>query len=393
MNSHSRRFMCQPALPCVRFAFFRKKPESDLLRNVEQNAAGRPRRLFLPAYILLLSLTFPFEVLCWAVFSDGPFSLADAVSEIEMRPYTEVISGTDVTFDFLPIPGGRFLMGSPKDEAGRSDDEGPRNSVRIDPFWMGKCEVTWNEYDVWIFSLDIGRRKLTGRRPTERDMLADAITRPTKPFTDMTFGMGHEDHPAICMTQLAARKYCEWLSAKTGRYYRLPTEAEWEYACRAGTVGAYSFADGPARLGQYAWHSDNSDHRTHPVGRKNPNPWGLYDMHGNVSEWCLDQYSAGGYKPFPTGHVVNNPLVVPTRLYPRVARGGSWDDDADRLRSAARTASDAQWKAQDPQIPKSNWYHTDALFLGFRVVRPLEEPDEAGKARYAPDKSQFLSDR
>ncbi len=317
---------------------------------------------------------------------------AEAKTEAEMKPYTEVISGTNVTFDMVPIPGGTFLMGSPEDEEGRNDDEGPQHLVTVEPFWMGKYEVTWDEYEIWMFSLDIARRKLTGQKPTLLDKRADAVTRPTKPYTDMTFGMGKERHPAICMTQLAAKVYCEWLSAKTGRYYRLPTEAEWEYACRAGTTTAYSFGDDPELLDEYGWYFENSDERYHKVGQKKPNPWGLYDMHGNVAEWCLDQYIPDFYSRFDPKKPVKNPYAKPTKLYPRVVRGGSWDDDPEMCRSAARRGSDPEWKIQDPQLPQSMWYHTDAIFVGFRVVRPLREPTEEEKKLYGPDPYQVWED-
>ncbi|NOX52888.1 MAG: formylglycine-generating enzyme family protein [Planctomycetes bacterium] len=315
---------------------------------------------------------------------------AEATSESEMKPYKEVISGTDVTFDMVPIKGGILVMGSPDSAPSHKDDETPQIKVRIEPFWMGKCEVTWDEYDIWSFGLDIQRRKLLKIAPTERDKLADAITRPTKPYTDMTFGMGHDGYPAVCMTQLAAKMYCKWLSAKTGRYYRLPTEAEWEWACRAGTDTAYSFGDDPADLDQYGWYFDNSEDKYHPVGKKKPNPWGLYDMHGNVSEWVLDQYDPEHYKKFADGkvHTIYEVLNVPKTLYPRVVRGGSWDDDPEGCRSAARHHSTPEWKMQDPQIPQSIWYHTDAWHVGFRVVRPLNPPSEEIREKYeldAPD--------
>lgn len=297
-----------------------------------------------------------------------------ATTEAEMQPYTEELVGTDVTFDMVPIPGGTFLMGSPEDEADRKEDEGPQHLVKIEPFWMGKHEVTWDEYDIWSFALDIQRRRLVGAEPSERDKAADAVTRPTKPYTDMTFGMGHDGYPAISMTQLAAKAYCIWLSAKTGHYYRLPTEAEWEYACRAGTKTAYSFGEDVGDLDDYAWHYENSDEAYHKIGEKKPNPWGLYDMHGNVAEWVLDQHVPDFYSQFEKDKPALNPVAVPKSLYPRVVRGGSWDDDPDRLRSAARVYSDADWKIQDPQLPQSVWYHTDALGVGFRVVRPLRVP-------------------
>lgn len=317
---------------------------------------------------------------------------ATAKTEAEMKPYTDKITDSKVTFDMLPIRGGTFKMGSPDGEAGRKEDEGPVHEVKVSPFWMGKCEVTWNEYEIFMFKLDIARRKQFGNEPTALDKFADVAARPTKPYTDMTFGMGKEGYPAICMTQLAAKKYCQWLSAKTGRYYRLPTEAEWEYACRAGTTTAYSFGDDASKLDEYAWSYDNSEDAYHPVGRKKPNPWGLFDMHGNVAEWCCDQYVPDFYKQF-AGKLAVNPIAVPKSVEPCVVRGGSWDDDPEGLRSAVRRGSHKDWKQQDPQIPQSIWYYTDALFVGFRVVRPLVEPTPEEKAKYEIDLDKHDTNR
>lgn len=315
-----------------------------------------------------------------------------ATTEAEMKPYTDVIEHTEVTFDMVPIPGGTFVMGSPDSEDDRGDDEGPQRKVKIAPFWMGKHEVTWDEFENWMFDMDIQRRKLANVEPNARDKAADEyqLTQPTEPYTDMTFGMGSKGFPAICMTQLAARVYCMWLTEKTGRYYRLPTEAEWEYACRAGTETAYYFGDDPDDLDDHGWYYDNSDEKYHEVGQLEPNPWGLYDMHGNVSEWVLDQGTPDGYPESDT--VLDNPLLIPTKLYPRVVRGGSWNDDPEMLRSAARSYSKPEWKDQDPQLPQSIWYHTDAIWVGFRIVRPLKEPTAEERAAKW-DKHEPVQDR
>jgi formylglycine-generating enzyme required for sulfatase activity len=307
---------------------------------------------------------------------------ADAKTEAAMKPYTELIEHTDAKIEMLPIRGGKFMMGSPETEKGRYPDEGPQHEVEVSPFWMAKCELTWDAYEVWMSDLDILKRNILGYAETPRDKLAEKfqVTQPTKPYTDMTFGMGKLGYPAICMTQHSARVFCQWLSAKTGRYYRLPTEAEWEYACRAGTTTAYSFGDDPSKLGEYAWFIDNSGEKYQKVGQKKPNPWGLYDMHGNVAEWCLDQYTTDFYAKCKEQGVVKDPLAIPLTEYKRVVRGGSWDDGVRRTRSAARVASSRDWKQQDPQVPQSIWYFTDALFLGFRVVRPLAEPSDEEKA-------------
>jgi formylglycine-generating enzyme required for sulfatase activity len=308
---------------------------------------------------------------------------ADAAVAKAMKPYSEKIVSTDVKLDMVPIPGGVYKMGSPEKEKGRKKDEGPQVEIKIEPFWMGKYEITWEQYELWGLKLDRERRAAKHLAPTNWDKSADALAVPTPPYADMTFGMGKASRPAVCMTQLAAKLYCKWLSAKTGRYYRLPTEAEWEYACRAGAAAAYFFGDDPKKLGEYAWFTDNSDEKYHKVGTKKPNPWGLYDMHGNVAEWCIDEYLPDQYMRLSKQkQPIENPLVRVTQTYPQVVRGGAWTDEASALRCAARRSSEKKWKEQDPQIPQSIWYHTDADFVGFRVIRPLRVPTAEEAVRY-----------
>jgi formylglycine-generating enzyme required for sulfatase activity len=285
--------------------------------------------------------------------------------------YTEKIPGTNVSFEMVAIPGGTFTIGSPSTESGRAADESPQRAVTIRPFWMERTEVTWDAYDAFAFAQAIASAG-GGRQSAVTE--ADAITRPTPPYADESFGYGKGRQPAIGVQHHAAMEYCRWLSAKTGRAYRLPTEAEWEYAVRAGSTTAYSFGDDPQRLGEYAWYAANSGEHPHPVGQKTPNRWGLHDMHGNVAEWCLDRYEADTYRDLMPGAV--GPVRLPDeRRYPHVARGGSWDDDPRSLRSAARRHSTPDWNRRDPQDPQSIWWFTDATFVGFRVVRAVEEQD------------------
>ncbi|MDB3901374.1 formylglycine-generating enzyme family protein [Flavobacteriaceae bacterium] len=290
----------------------------------------------------------------------------------EFIEYNQYILDNNLNLEMRPIVGGQFLMGSPLNENNRLADEGPVHKVEVDSFWMAKYETTWDLYNLFTSrSLDNLQPKFNSNNEVNIDV--DAVSGATTPYVEMSFGMGTDGFPAISMTQLAAKKFCQWLSAITGNFYRLPTEAEWEYACRAGSQSSYSFGDDINELSDYAWFKDNSGNKYQKVGLKLPNNWGLYDMHGNVSEWTLDAYSSTTYLK-SLQNLSKNPYTKPLKLYPRVVRGGSWKNSHYRLRSASRQASSKQWKKQDPQIPRSKWWHTDAQFVGFRVVRPYLTP-------------------
>ncbi|WP_432712731.1 formylglycine-generating enzyme family protein [Pedobacter sp.] len=283
------------------------------------------------------------------------------------KPYVQKIEGTTLSFSMQPIPGGEFLMGSTKGKP----DEQPLHQVKISPFWMSTYELTWDLYEPFLYK-DYETANSTSPVPAN----VDAVTRPTKPYLDMTFGMGKENHPALAMTHFNAIQYCKWLYARTGIFYRLPTEAEWEYACRAGTTTTYSFGDDATQLGDFAWYAANSGGKTHAVGLKKPNPWGLFDLYGNVGEWTYDQYLPDFYATVK-GKQLQDPVAVPDQLYAHVIRGGSYESEAANLRSAARLPSDPVWKQLDPQIPKSNWWFPEAPFIGIRLVRPVSPPSPA----------------
>ena len=283
---------------------------------------------------------------------------------------TDTIPGTRVTFALVHVDGGSFMIGTPASEPGRDDDEGPVREVTVSPFYMAVHEVTYDEFAVFKSRDSDSQASAPG---TNFD--ADLVARPSPPYEDPAHGMGTTGHPAVGMTQWSALQYARWLSEKTGHFYRLPTEAEWEYACRAGTQTAFSFGDHSADLDSYAWHYGNSGETYHAVGQKAPNPWGLYDMHGNVAEWTLDQYDAGFYGGLEDS-LMSDPWSVPTRLHPRTVRGGAYDDDPEALRCGSRLESTLRWKRRDPQIPRSMWWNTDSPFVGFRLMRPVNQPSE-----------------
>jgi len=297
------------------------------------------------------------------------------VTEAGMKPYRTRVPKALSHFEMVPIKGGTFLMGSPPNEKGRAKDEGPRRKVKLSPFWMGKHEVTWNEFHKYIY------HTRSNLHPAGSDeFYLNYHVGPSELMYGMDRGMGTGTHPAIRMSQFMAIKYCQWLSAKTGHFYRLPTEAEWEYAARAGTTTAYSWGNAADRatLNQHTWNIQNTldlilfANTYRKVGLKKPNPWGLHGLHGNVAEWVLD-----GYAPYPPARQVQeNPWVKQFKRFPHVVRGGSFHEKNPQanLRSAARRHSTPKWQQTDPQFPKNKWYVTDAIDVGFRVVRPMKVP-------------------
>ncbi len=288
--------------------------------------------------------------------------------------YEEPLEGSGEAISLVPVKGGRFLMGAD----GGAKAEAPAHEVVVGDFWMGVYEITWDQY---LQFSEERNNQLNPQRGNEVNLEVDAIASATTPYVDMSHGMGKKAYPVSNVTQHAALAFCQWLSAKTGRFYRLPTEAEWEYACRAGSREPYSFGSDTTLLGTYAWYDGNSEKRYHKVGQKKPNAFGLYDMHGNVAEWTMDAYREDTYAN-REGAPEKDPWVVPEQLYPRTVRGGSWQDKATALRSSARTASDARWKRIDPQIPKSRWWFTNAPHVGFRIVRPRNTPSPEAIKEY-----------
>lgn len=281
----------------------------------------------------------------------------------EIKNFEQQIPGTQLKFKMIAIPGGSFTMGV---EKGSNADESPARKVKLSPFWMAEHEVTFEEWDAFFKSMDI---------PQTKAVAVDAVSRPTAQYIDLTWGMGRDArNPTNSMSQTAGIMYCKWLYQKTGLFYRLPTEAEWEYACRAGSATAYPAGVNDKNLSAHGYFKDNSSGKFQKVKQLKPNAWGLYDMLGNMSEWTLDQYDPAAYEKLADG--ATDPVTPPGTKYPRVARGGSYVDDASELTCTNRIASGPEWNQRDPQIPKSRWWLTDGMFMGFRIVRPAKQPSK-----------------
>jgi len=359
--------------------------------------------------LLPLSLILPLLVLVATTAADPKFAakvevkplpndpVVPAKVDLPAKDFTQKLEGTvlvpsdedssklvevplKATMEMVYIPGGEFLMGSPDGESGRADNEGPQHKVTVRPFWMAKYETTWDQVDIWWKNAGLPNRIEVEPKNSGVKVKPDAITRPTNPFVDETYGHNRGGKPAISFSHHSAMMFCHWLRLNTKLPYRLPTEAEWEYACRAGSTGPYGFDEKAGKLDDYAWSLKNSptktkrDGTTHEVGTKKPNKFGLYDMHGNVAEWTLDQYDPKWYAKCAADKLALCPVNLPTeKKWSHVARGGSWTDDAPLLRSAARTVSDVDWMSEDPQFPRSIWWLTERDYVGFRVCLPTDE--------------------
>jgi formylglycine-generating enzyme required for sulfatase activity len=317
--------------------------------------------LFTPKYPAIWIACFSVLAACSQVSEVA--DRADETQAPDIEAYTEQIPDSDFGIEMVPVQGGTFYMENEGSESHRA-------AVEVSSFWMGKHEITWDLYEIYLLSDEFGEVS-----EIFDTAIADAVTMPSLPYIDPVSGMDRGNNPVINVTQYAALAYTRWLSLKTGHFYRLPTEAEWEYACRAGSETEYYFGENPGDLGQYAWYNANSENQYHEVGTKEPNAWGLHDMLGNVAEWVLDQYVPDLTEAYDANYKAIDPWVEPTSPEPRSVRGGSWNHGADLTTCSARIPSDpGRWKRDDPQIPQSLWWNTNAPFVGFRVVRPVNQP-------------------
>jgi formylglycine-generating enzyme required for sulfatase activity len=250
------------------------------------------------------------------LFALSVFFISSAIAQpanVSFTPYEQAIPGSPHKTKMVTIPAGSFTIGSGDNEKGRNADEGPQRKVSVSAFWMGAHEVTHDEFDVFFKD-----------ETTSQNDGVDAVTRPSSQYIDLSWGMGREGgFPVNSMSQKAALMYCRWLYNKTGIFYRLPTEAEWEYACRAGKETPYFFGTDDKEINDYAWFKSNSEDKYHKTGLKKPNPWGLYDILGNVMEWTLDHYDEKTFEKLPES--ASDPVNTNENKYPKVLKGGGYD--------------------------------------------------------------------
>lgn len=253
-----------------------------------------------------------------------------AVAAQELKTETVTIPELGHAFEMVRVPGGKIQAGG--------------KEIELRSFWISKHEVAWEAFEAYFSS--------------RKAMKLDGVTRPSQPYEPPNGQMGTGRHPAIGMRWHGAIGYCEWLSTHTGQRFRLPTEAEWEYAARAGDAAA-----APAGLADLAWTKENAGDKTHPAGEKKPNAFGLHDMLGNVWEYCLEPFAPPEFGP--------------------VLRGGAWTSPAASIAYSFRQQVNPDWYDRDPNRPRSMWWLTDGKFAGFRIVRFVEPGDKAAQGAYA----------
>ncbi len=251
----------------------------------------------------------------------APSSGTVVVTARDLRPFEQAIEGTTVRFWMVPVEAGRVAV----------PPGSPAESAEVGAFYIAETETTWDLFDVFVYGLD---------RP-EGAGESDAVTRPSKPYVPPDRGFGHAGFPAISMTHQSAQAFCDWLSEKTGRRYRLPTEDEWMLvAQRCGHTGA---------IDEHEWHSGNAGSQTRAVAQKSACATGVHDLFGNVAEWVVG--------------VDGKPAV----------RGGAYNDPPELIGASTRRTQSPAWNMSDPQMPKSKWWLPDAPFVGFRVVCETEQ--------------------
>src|SRR5213079_3092462 len=308
------------AMPMCSSTYWRRT--SCVAAGRAQSVATVRARETTPRVLMATKLTLALLFAAWAQSAAGQ-------AAARLVPFRDSIAPTLVTFEMIPVPGGTVTLDLPT---------GPRVVV-VAPFWIGKTEVTWDEYDVWVYRLD-----LAAASPGGSDS-ADATARPSRPYGAPDRGFGHHGYPALAMTYFAAQAYCAWLSTKTGKRYRLPTDAEWTRAVLLGLGGDSALT--PERRDALGWHAGNAAAKAHAVAAKAADALGLHDMLGNVAEWVTGMDSGRG----------------------GVVRGGSWVDRPEHVGPNARARQTPAWNETDPQFPKSRWWLADAPFVGFRIVR------------------------
>ncbi len=258
------------------------------------------------------------------------------------KSFEQQLPGTDLSIGMLHVPSGTL------------DVKGKTHAVPA--FYMSSMEISWELYNLYL-NRDIDHVDHSDKI-NQVQMNVDGISGASFPYVDMSLGMGSEDNYPVCnVTPFSASQFCQWLSAITGRFYRLPTEEEWKYALQADSAGKYFWGNDDELIKEYAWLEGNTESTYHKTGTKAPNPWGFYDQYGNVAEWVISSIESDD------SNVISYLLL-----------GGSYQDNKEKILQGIEIKEEEDWKDRDPQFPKSKWWYTDAPFAGFRIVSPLTTP-------------------